>query len=71
MDIVEKRKILPLPGFEPRLSSPYPVAIPTGLYPDRIPAEKLQYWNIGGTISEVLRENNAEMFLVYRRSYID
>jgi hypothetical protein len=28
LDVMEKRKILPLPGIEPRLSSLQPVAIP-------------------------------------------
>jgi hypothetical protein len=31
LDVVEKRKIMPLPGIEPRQSSPYPVAMPTEL----------------------------------------
>jgi hypothetical protein len=31
LDAVEKRIILPLPGFEPRPLSPLPVAMPTEL----------------------------------------
>jgi hypothetical protein len=31
LDAMEKRKILPLPGIEPRPSRPYHVAIPTEL----------------------------------------
>jgi hypothetical protein len=32
LDLMEKRNVLPLPGIESRLSSPKPIAIPTGLY---------------------------------------
>jgi hypothetical protein len=31
LDVVEKRNIMPVPGIEPRPSSPQPISVPTEL----------------------------------------
>jgi hypothetical protein len=42
LNVVERRQVLPMPGFKPRPSSPYPVAIPTELSQLRCVCEQFE-----------------------------